>query len=49
MTFVFYERDRNQYRKIARMYTDTHPFAKLIGRTIDANDQVTAFIRAFAV
>jgi hypothetical protein len=29
--------------------TDTHLCAELIGGTINTNDQVTAFIRAFAV
>lgn len=29
--------------------TDTHLVAELIGGTINANDQVTAFLRAFAV
>ena len=29
--------------------TDNHLYANLIGGAIDANDQVTAFLRAFAV
>ena len=28
---------------------DTHLCAELIGSTIDANDQVTAFVKAFAI